>query len=308
MFASEIDGGLAERLAIGLVILATDQTLEHEFRELIRIPGVAFYEARVFNENDITPETLRAIGPRIAPTLDLILPGVKLDVVGFGCTSATMTLGEEAVFAEIIKARPDVECTTPVTAAFAAFRALGARRIGLLTPYSRRINENLARYFESHGVEVAAMATFERQDDREAARISLDSIEAGAKRLARTPGVECVFVSCTSLRVAGCGRARRGGDGRSRHIEQPRNGVALPAAWRRRERAAGFRTAVPTLGMGKRRLLARKQLVAERRGLDRRQSRLANLDEAEAGAPHGRSCMRPWPGKGLGGIWRCPSP
>lgn len=202
VFASEIDGGLAERLAIGLVILATDQTLEHEFRELIRIPGVAFYEARVFNENDITPETLRAIGPRIAPTLDLILPGVKLDVVGFGCTSATMTLGEEAVFAELRKARPGVECTTPVTAAFAAFRTLGARRIGLLTPYSRRINENLARYFESHGVEVAAMATFERQDDREAARISLDSIEAGAKRLARTPGVECVFVSCTSLRVA----------------------------------------------------------------------------------------------------------
>jgi maleate isomerase len=202
VFENEIDGGLAERLAIGLVILATDQTLEYEFRELIRIPGVAFYEARVLNDNDITPETLRAIGPRIAPTLDLILPGVKLDVAGFGCTSATMTLGEEAVFAELRKARPGIACTTPVTAAFAAFRALGARRIGLLTPYSRRINQNLARYFEDHDVEVAAMATFERQDDREAARISLASIEAGAKRLAKAPGVECVFVSCTSLRVA----------------------------------------------------------------------------------------------------------
>jgi maleate isomerase len=199
---SVIDGGLAERLAIGLVVLATDQTLEHEFRQLIRIPGVAFYEARVFNDNDITPETLRAIGPRIAPSLDLILPGVNLDVVGFGCTSATMTLGEEAVFAEIHRARPGVGCTTPVTAAFAAFRAFGARRIGLLTPYSRAINENLARYFERRGIEVAAFATFDRQDDREAARISLTSIEAGATRLARAANVQCVFVSCTSLRVA----------------------------------------------------------------------------------------------------------
>jgi maleate isomerase len=199
---SVIDGGLAARLAIGLVVLATDQTLEHEFRELIRIPGVAFYEARVENDNDITPETLRAIGPRIAPTLDLVLPGVRLDVAGFGCTSATMTLGEEYVFGELRRARPGIACTTPVTAAFAAFKALGAKRVGLLTPYTRRINENLARYFERHGVEVAAMATFDRQDDREAARISLDSIEAGAKRLARAPGVECVFVSCTSLRVA----------------------------------------------------------------------------------------------------------
>src|SRR5271169_5820702 len=122
---SALDWGLAARAAIGLVVLATDQTLEHEFRALIRTPGVAFYESRVFNDNEITPATLRAIGPRIAPALDLILPSLKLDVVAFGCTSATMTLGEDAVFAEIHRARPNVACTTPVTAALAAFRALG---------------------------------------------------------------------------------------------------------------------------------------------------------------------------------------
>src|SRR5579872_4785492 len=131
---SELDDGLACRAAIGLVVLASDQTMEHEYRALIRLPGVAFYEARVFNDNDITPETLRAIGARIAPTVDLILPGVKLDVVAFGCTSATMTLGEDAVFAEIRKARPDVACTTPVTAALAAFRALDVKGVGVLTP------------------------------------------------------------------------------------------------------------------------------------------------------------------------------
>src|SRR6201988_3257793 len=81
---SDLDGGLMARAAIGLVVLASDQTMEHEYRALIRLPGVAFYEARVFNDNEITPETLRAIGPRIAPTVELILPGVALDVVAFG--------------------------------------------------------------------------------------------------------------------------------------------------------------------------------------------------------------------------------
>jgi maleate isomerase len=199
---SELDGGLAARAAIGLVVLATDQTLEHEFRELIRIPGVAFYESRLFNDNEIAPRTLRAIGPRIAPSLDLILPSLKLDVVGFGCTSATMTLGEEAVFAEIHKVRPGAACTTPVTAALAAFRALGARGIGLLTPYTREINANLVKYFNGRGVDIAAVATFDREDDREAARISIASIEAAAERLASAPGVDAIFVSCTSLRVA----------------------------------------------------------------------------------------------------------
>jgi maleate isomerase len=199
---STLDGGLAARAAIGLVVLATDQTMEHEYRALIRIPGVAFYEARVFNDNDITPETLRAIGARIAPTADLILPSIKLDVVAFGCTSATMTLGEDAVFAEIRKARPDVACTTPVTGALAAFRTLGARGVGVLTPYAPEINRGLVAYFAGRGAPIAAVATFDRRDDREAARISVASIEAAAERLAAAPGVDCIFISCTSLRVA----------------------------------------------------------------------------------------------------------
>jgi len=199
---SELDGGLASRAAIGLVVLATDQTMEHEFRTLVRQPGVAFFESRVFNDNDITAETLRAIGPRIAPSVALILPSIPLDVVAFGCTSATMALGEDAVFAEIRKVRPGVACTTPVTAALAAFKALEARRIGLLTPYAPQINEGLVAYFEGRGVNIAAVATFDRRDDRDAARISVASIEAAAQKLAATPGIDAIFVSCTSLRVA----------------------------------------------------------------------------------------------------------
>jgi maleate isomerase len=199
---SELDGGVGWRAAIGLVVLATDQTMEYEFRALLRQQGVAFYESRVFNDNDITPENLRAIGPRIAPSVDLILPSIPLDVVAFGCTSATMTLGEDAIFAEIRKVRSNVACTTPVTAALAAFRALNAKRIGLLTPYSPEINANLVAYFGGRGASIGAVATFDRRDDRDAARVSVASIEAAAQHLAAAPEVDAIFVSCTSLRVA----------------------------------------------------------------------------------------------------------
>jgi maleate isomerase len=89
-----------------------------------------------------------------------------------------------------------------VTAALAAFRALGAQGVGLLTPYAPEINKGLAAYFVRCGAPIAAVATFDRRDDREAARISIASIEAAAERLASTPGVDAIFVSCTSLRVA----------------------------------------------------------------------------------------------------------
>ncbi len=70
-----LDDGIATRAAIGLLVLATDQTMEHEFRHLIRLPGVAVYGARLFNDAEITPETLRAMRDRIAPAAELILPG-----------------------------------------------------------------------------------------------------------------------------------------------------------------------------------------------------------------------------------------
>jgi maleate isomerase len=196
-----LDKGVASRAAIGLLVLATDQTMEHEFRQVIRQPGVAVYATRVHNEAEITLATLRAMRPLIAPATALILPGSKLDVVAFGCTSASMALGEEAIFAEIRRVRPEAACTTPVTAAFAAFRALGARRIGVLTPYIPEVNATVAAYLNARGVRVAAFGTFNRPDDREAAWIAPGAIIDGVGALARAAALDAVFVSCTSLRL-----------------------------------------------------------------------------------------------------------
>ena len=71
-----------------------------------------------------------------------------------------------------------------------------------MTPYAPDINASLVAYLHGRGVGVAAVATFDRRDDREAARVSVDSIEQAILRLAAAPRVEAVFVSCTSLRVA----------------------------------------------------------------------------------------------------------
>ncbi|MBS9478550.1 maleate cis-trans isomerase family protein [Ancylobacter radicis] len=203
VMTSELAPRLGARATIGLVVLGTDQTIEFEFRNLLDLPGVGLYEARLHNDAEITPETLRAIGPRIAPSAALILPGTPVDVIAFGCTSATMLLGEDYVFGEIRKVRPGVACTTPVTAARAALKALGARRIAMLTPYAPEITAGMAKSFVSQGFGVEAYATFDRRDDRDAACISVESIVAGAERLAReAPGIEAIFVSCTSLRVA----------------------------------------------------------------------------------------------------------
>ena len=195
-----LDRGIAHRAAIGLLVLATDQTMEHEFRRLVRQDGVAFFESRLWNDADITPASLRAMRALIAPATRLILPGSPLDVVAFGCTSASMELGEEEVCRQIRSVRPGIACTTPVTAAFAAMEALGAHRIGVLTPYSAAVNRGVIAYL-SRRWEIAAFATFDKTDDSEVARIDPASIGAAVKALAQSTRLDAVFVSCTSLRL-----------------------------------------------------------------------------------------------------------
>ncbi len=197
-----LDGGVAERARIGVIVLASDHTIEHEFRQIIDMPGVAFYVARIRNDPSITPETLAAMESRIAPTTDLILPGMGLDVVAYGCTSASMVLGEQTVFDRIREARPGVACTTPVTAAFAAFNAFGARNIAVLTPYRDDVNQQVRSYIEARGYRVSVFGSFNEENDNVAARIDLESIRSAAVELGRVSGVDAVFVSCTGIRLA----------------------------------------------------------------------------------------------------------
>jgi len=198
-----LDDGICRRAAIGLVVLATDHTIEHEWRRLLTQDGVAFYESRILNSPDITPERLVEMDARIAPAVALIRPAERIDVVAFGCTSASMVIGEENVFARILEARPGVACTTPITAALAALRTLGVQRAALLTPYVRPINDYMRGYIEARGVSITRMASFEHVNDNEVARIDTASLRAAVERLGQNPDVEAVFVSCTSLRIAG---------------------------------------------------------------------------------------------------------
>lgn len=195
------DAGIGTRGAVGLLVLETDQTIEHEFRAVWPREGVALYAARLHNDVAITPESLRAMEPLIAPAAAL-LPPVPVGAIGFACTSGALMIGEAAVARHVASVRPGARVSDPVTAALAALGALGARRIGLLTPYSRAITLALREKLMARGLAIPAVASFEEEDDAVVARITPASVMEAVLRLGAQDSCEAVFVSCTSLRVA----------------------------------------------------------------------------------------------------------
>lgn len=200
----ETDRGTGARARIGAIVLATDHTMEHEWRRMLAIPGVDFYAARIWNDAQITPETLKALGADIAPATRLILPNdERLDSIAFGCTSGAMVLGDEFVAAEVHKHRPGIPVTSPMLAGITALKALGVKRIALLTPYMQAINDMMRAHIEARGVAVTAMGSFNNPDDLVASSISPETLLRAATELGRSPEVDGVFISCSSFRAAG---------------------------------------------------------------------------------------------------------
>lgn len=202
-----LDDGFAARASIGLIVLATDYTIETEWHSMFsQLPGVALYHARIANDDEVNPETLRAMEPRIAATAATLTPGTALDVIAYGCTSASMAIGEEVVFSNIRSAKPESLCTTPITAAFAAFKALGAKRVGVLTPYTRSVNQIVVDYMSARGVDIPVFGSFNEPLDSRVARICAESIAAGVRAIVEKSArldkqLDAVFVSCTSVRL-----------------------------------------------------------------------------------------------------------
>lgn len=198
----ETETVIGARARLGLVSLATDYTIEHEYRQVLaHLPGVALYTARIANAVTVTPETLADMEQRLTPTAATLLPEDRVDVVAYGCTSASCVIGADRVATAIRKAKPDVAVTDPITAAMAAFRALGARRIGVLTPYTADVNAQVQATIESGGFEVPVFASFNEPRDPVVAAISEASLESALARVAEAGEIDMLFCSCTSIRL-----------------------------------------------------------------------------------------------------------
>ena len=193
---------IGSRARIGIVVLATDYTIEHEMRTLINLPGVDIYHARIANSPNISLDSLRAMEPLITATAELILPSDTLDVLAYACTSASIVLGTPTVAKNLNAAKPEAKTTNPAFAAFHAFRALGAKRIAVLTPYAKHVNDMVQKSLEDAGFDVPVFGSFNEPHDPTVAAIDSKSLQTGIARVTEGHDVDAVFISCTSVRVA----------------------------------------------------------------------------------------------------------
>lgn len=154
------DAGLGLTAKIGLIVLQTDQTIEHEFRQLLNLDDVACYHARIANAMTVTPTTLAQMEADLPKAAALLPAAFGFDAIGYACTSGATIIGEQRVANAIQTSHPKAKVSNPLTACKATCAALGLQRIALLTPYTPTVTQALSDHLSAHGIDIVNTGYF----------------------------------------------------------------------------------------------------------------------------------------------------
>ena len=87
---------------MGLIILETDLTIETEFRKFLSQDEnskeqISLLNTRIPCDDKVTASNLTLMENRFTDSLDLFPKNYEFDVIGYGCTSASLLIGDEKI-------------------------------------------------------------------------------------------------------------------------------------------------------------------------------------------------------------------
>ncbi|AJK47019.1 maleate cis-trans isomerase family protein [Burkholderia plantarii] len=185
---------------IGLIVLSTDPVIERDFHRLVPDDRVGVFSTRIPLETPNSDRTFLALADELEGAARLLIPDSRLDVVVFGCTSASTLIGPQRVAERVRRGRPGVPVTNPATAALAALAALNARRVALVTPYTAAMTRNVMRFLADGGVEPTSVRIAGYDTDHAIGSLP-EAFFVEAALASRLDGADAIFISCTGTRA-----------------------------------------------------------------------------------------------------------
>ena len=185
---------------IGLIALSTDFTIEQDYRNICHQLPVDIFVNRIPFENPLNHENYLKMAHHISAVSAQILPSEDVDIVAYGCTSGTIAIGAERIKQEVNNSKPNAKVTTPITAAIKAFNYLGIKKIAVLTPYPKDVNETVFNFLNENNLTIDSFSSFNLEYDSDIAQVSLESLQKEIAKIDLS-NVDGLFVSCTALKI-----------------------------------------------------------------------------------------------------------
>jgi maleate isomerase len=179
---------------VGVLTPQANTTVEPEFA-ILWPPGIAMLNARLTSPKPTIIERLLDY-LRDLPESARQFANAPIKALAFACTGASYFAGvaEEDALVARMQDRLGIPVVTAATAVRDAFHAVGAERIGLVSPYPDDLTEAAVRYWTERGFEVAAVSRGAMAGDAFHPIYAM-SAEGAAAALAAVPEGRCQAVA-----------------------------------------------------------------------------------------------------------------
>lgn len=197
---------LADRAVFGIIVPSTNTVVEDEYYRA-RPPGVSFHAGRILIENEdldsdgMFEAFLVSLREQLAVAVHSVIT-CKPDHLIMGMSAETFWGGVDgnAAFEAWVRKLSGLPVTTGASACRGALTALGAKRIGVITPYQPVADEQVRGYFEQIGFEVAAVQGLKCDSATSIALVPPEQIEE-AFAAVDGPDVDVLVQAGTNLPV-----------------------------------------------------------------------------------------------------------
>lgn len=199
------------RARIAMIVAHSNAVVEPEFTRLVP-DGVSVHTARVrIGGISVAGNTIadQAMQEAVKSLSDL-----NARVFAWPCTAANIAVGNEGDLqqARMISAMTGVPTVAATAALIESLAALKVRRIALATPYSADLNESLAAFWQSTGIEVVKTSGVDLGGERKPmeplsskpiSNVGLQEpyVAYNLARLAYDAGADAVVVSGAGMRT-----------------------------------------------------------------------------------------------------------
>jgi maleate isomerase len=187
---------------LGVLTPQANTTVEPEF-SILMPPATAMLTARLTSHcaamNDRLIEYVAKLDDSLAQ-----FANAPLGAIAFACTGSSYLVGPAAEDAAVARLSARVPFITAGRAVCDAFRALGAKRIGLVSPYPPDLTQASAAYWTARGFEVVRIITT-ATPDAAFHPIYAMAADSAAKALAamRGAGAEAIILLGTGMPTLG---------------------------------------------------------------------------------------------------------
>jgi maleate isomerase len=193
-----------KRIRIGILVPSSNTALEPLTSAIVSsVPNASVHFARFpVTTIQLSDSALSQFQPHKILAAAQLLADAHVDIIGWsGTSSGWLGFAADEELCSMIEKSTGIKATTSVLALNKALKALGAKKLGLVTPYLDDVQEAIIKTYAGIGIDASAERHLKRHDNVKFAEIDAETFDPMVKEVVGE-GAEAVSTFCTNLSAA----------------------------------------------------------------------------------------------------------